>query len=167
MRLLQIGLLMIILICGSGCTMTGFLETKTFQPKKNEDYKVMKVDGDWATLVDTLADVAYVNRETGDTISITSTCEKYKDIPLEQLMENILLGMSDAKKLKDEKFTLDEREAQRVVLIANADGVPIKSQVVVMRKNFCIFDFIYTARPKNYDSQVKTFDKFVESFHVD
>ncbi|HLB59605.1 MAG TPA: hypothetical protein VJL87_05945, partial [Bdellovibrionota bacterium] len=139
---------------------------KTFQPKKSEDYQVMKVNRGWATLVETLADVAYVNRETGATISLTSTCEKYKDIPLDQLMDNVLLGMSDAKKLKDEKFTLDEREALRVVLIANADGVPVKTQVIVMRKNFCIYDFIYTARPQNYDSQVNTFDQFVRSFHV-
>lgn len=149
-----------------GCSVDSFIESKMIEPKKSNTFQIGSINSNWTTLQDSLADVAYVNKTNGATISLNSTCEKYQDNPLKQLMYNLLASLEDGQWEKDEYITLDEREAYKVTLKAKADGVPIKAQAIVLRKNYCVYDFIYTAEPQHYQKSLKDFEKFVGSFHA-
>ncbi|MFC2075077.1 hypothetical protein ACFLRA_02255 [Bdellovibrionota bacterium] len=147
--------------------MSSFLDMKTFQPQKSTTFSVKQVNNNWSPVTGTIADVAYENNVTGATISLNSTCEKYQDSPLKHLMKNLIAGIPDKKIIKDKTFKLDGREALRTELSATADGVPVKVEAVVMRKNFCVYDFMHSAQPKYFAKSKKDFDKFLESFHAD
>jgi hypothetical protein len=149
-----------------GCSVDAFIDSKLVQPKKSSSFKVSNMGSNWNALKDSIADVAYVNKKNGATISLNSTCEKYEDNPLKQLMYNLLANMEDTSWEKDEYIKLDGREAYKVTLNAKADGVPIRAQAIVLRKNFCVYDFIYTAERKAFNNTLKEFTNFVGSFHA-
>lgn len=149
-----------------GCSVDSFIESKLVEPKRSNTYQIGSINSNWTTLKDSLADVAYVNKSNGATISLNSTCEKYQDNPLKQLMYNLLASLEDGQWEKDEYIMFDEREAYKVTLKAKADGVPIKAQALVLRKNYCVYDFIYTAEPQYFQKSLKDFEKFARSFHA-
>ena len=159
-------LIIFVAISAFGCSVDSFIESKLVEPKRSNTFQIGSINSNWTTLQGSLADVAYVNKNNSATISLNSTCEKYQDNPLKQLMYNLLASLDEAKWEKDEYFTLDGREAYRVTLRAKADGVPVKAQAIVLRKNYCVYDFIYTAEPQHYQKTVKDFEKFVGSFHA-
>lgn len=166
MRFFRSLLILALTASAFGCSVDSFIESKMVEPKRSNTYQIGSINSQWTTLQGSLADVAYVNKGNEATISLNSTCEKYQDNPLKQLMYNLLASLEDGKWEKDEYITLDGREAYRVTLRAKADGVPVRAQAVVLRKNYCVYDFIYTAKPQNYQKSLKDFEKFVGSFHA-
>lgn len=159
-------LLLALLLPLMGCSIDSFIESKTIQPKKSTTFKVNSLGAGWTTLKDSLADLAYVSKKNGATISLDTTCEKYEDSPINQLMYNLLANLQNSKWEKDEYIKLDDREAYKVILNATADGVPIKAQAIVLRKNYCIYDFIFSGSPSGYKASLPDFEKFVGGFHA-
>jgi hypothetical protein len=162
----NIALLILIIACLAGCSIDSFIDSKIAAPPKSTTYQISHINNNWTTLNGSIADVAYVNKKNNSTISLNSTCERYQDNPLKQLMYNLLANMEDPKWENNQYITLDGREAYKVTIKAKADGVPIKAQAIVMRKNYCVYDFLYSAESKYFNNSTKDFDKFVGSFHA-
>ena len=58
---------------------------------------------------------------------------------------------------------LDEREAKHTIATGKLDGVAVKMNIYVTRKNYCIYDMSYSAIDKNYDIDLSDFEKLVSS----
>ncbi|MBI2027571.1 MAG: hypothetical protein HYS98_07215 [Deltaproteobacteria bacterium] len=64
------------------------------------------------------------------------------------------------------EIRLDEREAQHTIATGKLDGVLIKMNIYVLRKNYCIYDLTYSAKINTYDVGVVEFERFVAAFHA-
>ena len=60
----------------------------------------------------------------------------------------------------------DEREAMHTRLRAKLDGVVMDYDVFVLKKDGCVYDFVYVADPAKSEGGAVVFEQFVETFHT-
>ncbi|WP_223639881.1 hypothetical protein [Corallococcus sp. EGB] len=111
-------------------------------------------------------DLAFVERgETGRVIAVNSTCRDYDDPSLQVLTKHLLMGFTERQDLGQRTFPLDGREALRSRYIAKLDGVPVSLELVVLKKDNCVFDFSYVAPVGTADARMADFESVFQGFH--
>jgi hypothetical protein len=111
-------------------------------------------------------DVAFEMRSTGHSIAVNSTCHGYEDASLQVLRRHLLMGFTDVELLEEEVQPLDGRDSLWTHVAARLDGVPLQLQLVVLKKNGCVFDFTYVSPPAEYAARRADFQGVVGGFHL-
>lgn len=154
-------LLYILLVCSTlGCASLDI----TIEEKKSENYKIAVLPKYWKAIQDTQADASFSSSRSAATIFINSLCEKYNNASLDILSQNLLRGVDDVEVEVEEFVTLAKRKAKHTVAQGSLDGVQIKMNIYVLRKDYCLYDFTYTARPEHYEKDLKDFENLLRSF---
>jgi hypothetical protein len=89
------------------------------------------------------------------------------DVPLQALTHHLFLNFTDRKVITQEALELDGREALRTELVAELDGVPRRFVVFVLKKDGCVYDFMWIGAERSSDGQVQAFDRFVRGFSTE
>ncbi|MCY1040628.1 hypothetical protein OV208_04775 [Corallococcus sp. bb12-1] len=148
----------------AGCHRATF-EDSVFQ-KKDVKYRVGTLSNDvWqhASFADN--DLAFVERgETGRVIATNATCRDHDDPSLSVLTKHLLMGFTERQDLGQRTFTLDGREALRSRYVAKLDGVPVSLELVVLKKDNCVFDFSYVSPVGQADARMADFESLVSGF---
>ena len=111
--------------------------------------------------------LVYENNATHGTVVVDAQCgEKFVDAPLPRLANDLFSAMEKMTTQPGRIFTLDGRGAFRQQGNGQMDGVPLAMDVVVLKKDLCIYDFIYFAPPKNFERGQKDFEEFFHGFHT-
>jgi hypothetical protein len=98
-------------------------------------------------------------------ISVNGRCGKDgDDVPLQALTQHLFMYFTDRQITTQGKISLDGREALRTELAAKLDGVPRQFIVYVLKKNSCVYDFIFIAQPSVDAGAKAEFDQFVAGF---
>jgi hypothetical protein len=102
------------------------------------------------------------------TILVNGRCgQDGDDVPLAALTAHLFLQFTERSVEEEQTFPFDDREARRTVLLAKLDGVPRRLEVVVAKKDGCVYDFILITPPEAFAAARPGFDSFVAGFHVD
>lgn len=109
-------------------------------------------------------DKAWLSGKTGNTISFLSDCNGSADPTLQQIEGDSLVVLDKLKILSTQNFEFNGRDALRTEAQGEVDGVPVKTLLVVFKKNGCNFTLSYGGVAKTFDSEKSYFDKFLESF---
>ena len=105
------------------------------------------------------------HHEQGGTIVANSSCRvSDSDAPLDVLTNHLLFELQDVKERGRMRMVLAGRAALRTSVDATLDGVPIALELVVLKKDGCLFDLTYVAVPDAFDSHTGEFEKVVEGF---
>lgn len=185
-RVILPSLLTLILSLSSGC---GVLigNVKPVE-EKAENYGVLdlaKVSPDWTrldpskTLADhtaaeetsptEIADVAFQSKSTSSIISLNSACRKFPETPpqdLRTLTNLIFLGITDITLRQEEPLTIQNKPALQTTIEGKLGGESMKVRSVVLRRENCIYDLVYLARPQTFEQGVHDFSQFVASLKV-
>ena len=86
--------------------------------------------------------------------------------PLRALAEQLVLGTTGREWSVTDTVPFDGREAIHGRLTAKLDGVPMAYDVFVLRKDGCIYDFVYVAPPARLEEAVPGFERFAFGFHT-
>jgi hypothetical protein len=88
------------------------------------------------------------------------------DTPLVALTNHLVMGTTerDVKSQGVEPF--DGREALHTRLEAKLDGVPFAFDIFVLKKDGCVYDFVYVATRDAIESGAPEFAQFVRGFHT-
>ena len=86
------------------------------------------------------ADTVFDSQKNGSIIALQSVCDRYPNASLESLMKQMLSPLSDREVISESKRSLDGRDSLWTRVRGSLDGVPVESQLVVYRKNNCIFE---------------------------
>jgi len=106
--------------------------------------------------------LAFRDDEHSATIAINGRCGKdAEDVPLRALTQHLFLQFTERRQGEQQLLTLDGREALATQLVAKLDGVEKHFQVVVMKKDGCVYDFLQIA---NDPQQTEPFLRFVRGF---
>jgi hypothetical protein len=99
------------------------------------------------------------------TVAVNARCRlDGDDVPLRALTEHLFLHFSD-REVKSQRFMmLDGRETLRTEIVAKLDGVRMHYTVYVLKKNWCVYDFVHIAEPSSPSTSRKAFDRFVRGF---
>jgi hypothetical protein len=126
-------------------------------------YRVGPLDPSWVRDNPTDCNLAWRN-PAGGTIMANSTCEGIRDVPLDVLTNQALFGLDQKQEHSRETFTLDGRAAQRTRLSATLDGVPVELDLVVLKKDGCVYDLQLVAGSKAFADREGEFWRFVQGF---
>lgn len=91
---------------------------------------------------------------------------KYDDAPLPRLAREMYQRLQPRQIQSESSFTLDGRQAVRMRGEGAMDGVPMRMEVVAMKKDFCLYDFIYFAPPSSFGAGLKDFETYLYGFRT-
>lgn len=111
-------------------------------------------------------DAAWKNEANGNSISYVSDCKDVTDPSLDQITGGLLGGLSGVKREIDEIVTIQGREGKRVLASGKVDGVPTHIDLLVFKRNQCIYILSYVGVSKAFATDRGAFNKFIEGFRA-
>jgi hypothetical protein len=128
-------------------------------------FRVGPVARDWRPIESSQSLVAFRADRDKATVALDGRCGKDgDDVPLTALTRHLFLYFTDRKVLSERTFSLDGRAALRTEMEAELDGVPKRFTVVVLKKDGCVYDFIYVEDVPGSREGRAQFDQFVAGF---
>lgn len=111
-------------------------------------------------------DAAWQDPKTGNTISYLTDCADPNDPTLESIIQGALGGITELKYDKKDNTTFQGREARRVLVSGNVDGVMTKIDMLTFKRDNCIYILNYVGVEKSFAQDHAAFDKFVQGFRA-
>lgn len=128
-------------------------------------YNVGELPMEWQRFPLKSAVVAFYNEGLRSTIATDAFCDQaYDDSPLDMLTRHLFAGLQDVKVVGEKPFMLDDRGAMRTSFQATLDGLPVHIDSVVLKKNWCLFDFYLVSTPDQFKSALPAFETFYRGF---
>jgi hypothetical protein len=110
-------------------------------------------------------DQSWRHKQNGNAISYISDCQDASDPDLDTIANGVLSGLSNAVYDSKEDLEFRQREAKRILAHGKVDGVPTSVDLLVFKKNRCIYVLSYVALSMSYQTNKKDFDQFIEGFN--
>ncbi len=156
-----------LLACFGGVKKTG--KVVDYKPgrviTKKGYYDVGPLSADWYRIKLGIAAINFRNDALGSTISTDAFCDQaFDDAPLNALTSHLFAGLQDIKIEKQTPFTMADRGALRTSLKATLDGVPVRIETVVLKKDWCLFDFYLVGPPEKFAAALPDFENFFQGF---
>lgn len=129
-------------------------------------YDFGPVPSSWRPVTVESNDAAWFDPATDGAVHVDHTCDRAMDVPLPSLVQHLLIGFTQRETVLEETVPFDQREARHVVVNARLDGVPRSLELYVMKKDGCVYDLGYVARPDRFESGRPAFDAFVRGFRT-
>ncbi len=98
------------------------------------------------------------------TVAVNARCHRDgDDVPLQALTHHLFLQFTGRERVAQKELMLDGRAALMTELRAELDGVPKHFVVYVLKKDGCVYDFLWIGDHQNDPGQ-EAFSNFVGSF---
>lgn len=131
-------------------------------------FRAAELPPPWKSPKRQLKQLVYENDAIDATIVVDALCgPKYDDAPLDRLAKELFQRLQSSYILSEKTFTMDGRTALRVDGGGAVDGVALKMAVVVMKKDFCLYDFSYFAPPARFSKGIRDFEGYLNGFETD
>ncbi|PIT99182.1 MAG: hypothetical protein COT74_09235 [Bdellovibrionales bacterium CG10_big_fil_rev_8_21_14_0_10_45_34] len=112
------------------------------------------------------ADAVWRSSKTSSSISYFTTCSRETDDTVEALKQNSLRALSEVQILLEERIQINKRGGLQVIASGYLDGVPVKTQLVIFKKDWCNYTLSYVGVLHNFGAEVEVFQAFVDRFEV-
>lgn len=152
-----------LLLLASGCSHGRATVGRNIHQDGRTAYRVGWLPPDWRRIHVKNEDLAFAHPD-GGTIFAHATCERVEDAPLDVLANHMLFDIEIDREVSRTEMTLDGRKALRSTVIGELDGVPIEIDLVVLRKNGCVYDLGLIADRDTFPKRLADFDVFVHGF---
>lgn len=153
----------IVLVPALGCGGGGF-DGRTYHGE-GYSFTVPSAPRTWTPIRATETALAFDDGSSGATIAVNGRCDRDgEDVPLQSLTQHLFLTFTEREVHSQEVFPFDGREAMRTDVTAKLDGVPRRLVVWVMKKDKCVYDLFFLARPDRFDAGVGAFDAWARGF---
>lgn len=130
-------------------------------------FTVGKLSPDWKGPKIKLKQMVFENDRIGATIVTDALCgPKFDEAPLSHLLQDLFRPMEKRNVGKLREVTVDGRRALRAQGEGNLDGVPLRMEAVVVKKDFCLYDFVYFAPPERFPEGARDFEEYLHGFRV-
>jgi hypothetical protein len=130
-------------------------------------FDVGPIPGSWHQVDADDAALTFRDDAARATIAVNARChEEGDDVPLKALTKHLFLEFTNRNSISERTVPLDGREALRTELLADLDGVPMHFTVYVLKKDWCVYDFMHIADLDSPASSRANFDRFVAGFRT-
>jgi len=121
----------------------------------------------WRRVDVTDASVAWRDDARAASVLVNGRCLKPDEgTPLVALTNHLVMGSTARELLSQETEPFDGREALHTRMRAKWDGVPIALDIFVMKKDGCVYDFVYMGDPAHHEAGFGEFEAFVRGFRT-
>jgi len=112
--------------------------------------------------------LAFRDASAQATIAVNGRCGvDGDDVPLTALTHHLFLHFTDREVTGQKSITLDGREALATELVAELDGVPRRFIVYVLKKDGCVYDFVWIGAELEQHASSEHFRRFVQGFSTE
>lgn len=126
-------------------------------------FRVGPVPSSWRSIEATGALLAFRDDDASATVALNGRCGlDGDDVPLEALTHHLFLQFTGRELVSQGRVDLDGRAALRTEMVAELDGVKKHYIVYVLKKDGCVYDFLYVS-PSASD-ETREFEQFVRGF---
>lgn len=132
--------------------------------KNDMKYRVGKLDKTWTQVEISGADLAFYNSKKGATMVVNATCDGGNDAPLDMLTKHLVFGFTSRQFIEEKTIEVDGRGALLTHFLGKIDGVLVEMHILVLKKNNCVFDLVYSAAPGSFSGSGEFFENFVLAF---
>lgn len=91
-------------------------------------------------------------------------CDSPEPGPLHWVARHLFFGLSNKRIDASEPLTRSDASGVRTRLRARLDDRPVEVDAVTMRRESCLYDFLYVAPPERFEEGRPDFDAFVRSW---
>jgi hypothetical protein len=113
------------------------------------------------------ADLAYRDSAREGSALFDLGCDRHDDdAPLSVLTEHLIMGTTERQFDAQDVIPFDGREAMHSVLRAKLDGVPMRYDIYVLKKDGCVYDLVYIAPPDRFADGSGEFERFAGGLHA-
>lgn len=122
---------------------------------------------EWKRIDVTEAALAFRDERNEASILVNARCKKTDDgTPLVALKNHLVIGATEREIVSEKVVPFDRREALHTTMRVKWDGVPMELDIFVLKKDGCVYDFVYLAPPPTFDAGAPAFESFVKSFRT-
>lgn len=137
----------------------------TEKPEKSNAVTFKEPLAPFERLKESSADQGWKNPKTGNTISYLSECPGPGG-PLKDLAQE-LSGLLTSKQMVSQKEDFfNGREALRTQWSGKLEGIPMKLESVVFKKNGCAYTITYVGRSSKFEQEISFFETFLGGFQA-
>jgi len=111
-------------------------------------------------------DMAWRQPTSGNVISYISDCQDITDPTLDSIVQGTMSGLNSLAIESSQTQMVQEREGRRVLASGKVDGVPSKVELLVFKRNSCIYILSYVGVEKAFTKNQTDFDKFTRGFRA-
>ncbi len=130
-------------------------------------FRVAAPPASWQRVDVADASLAFRDDARSATILVNGRCGgRDDDTPLPALVNHLVMGTTERDFVKEDTVPFDAREARHAVLRAKLDGVLRAYDIFVLKKDGCVYDFVYVAPPERFAEAIAEFEGFVSGFHT-
>ncbi len=128
-------------------------------------FTVGKLPASWSGPKIRLKQLVFENDSLAATIVTDALCgPKFDDAPLSRLARDLFSHFENRKLGEERSILLDGRSALRLQGNGTLDGVALQMDVVVVKKDFCLYDFVYFSPPASFSRGVRDFEIYFYGF---
>lgn len=130
-------------------------------------FRIGPVPSGWRQVEVTDAALAFRDDAHGASVLVNARCKKPDDVtPLVALTNQLVMGSTEREVALQEVEPFDGREALRTRMRAKWDGVPMAHEIFVLKRDGCVYDFVYSGAPEAFEAGMPAFEGFVRSFRA-
>ncbi len=120
----------------------------------------------WNPVKEKGSQVAWSHSSLPALIQLQAQCDRHGDSSLEQFTDHLHIDFREWKVESQKPETLAGRDALRTVVVASLDGgYEMKLELVVLKKNGCLFDLHLMAAPSAFEQARPAFAQVVAGFN--
>jgi hypothetical protein len=146
-----------------GCVSVGLNDTKI---QRSTKVSYAAPSGAFVAKPSDTLDRLWENTVNGNSISFMSDCSDPSDPNLETIQQGILHGVEHLKILSSETITYNDREALRSHTSGKVDGVDTEMDLIVFKKNNCIYTLNYVGVKPQFEDDKAVFGRFLDRFRA-
>ncbi len=130
-------------------------------------FRIESPEGGWSRVEASDAALAFHQESLQAAILVNARCGlDGEDIPLKALTHHLFLEFTEKDITQQQVVPFDGREAMHTVLSAKLDGVPMRYDVWVLKKDGCVYDLLYLAPEDRFAQGYATFEQLVSGFRT-
>lgn len=136
--------------------------------RRSTNYTFTKPNSnDFKTAESNELDHLWTHKDNGNSISVLSDCSSSYDPSLLQIKDGITSGINNLKTKSSNYKTFNKRKALFTHIQGDVDGVMTEFDLVIFKKNGCVYTLTHVATKNSYNATKDIFSKFVSNFKVD
>ena len=133
----------------------------------SEHYRVSPPKNGWNKTLGGGADHSWYHKENGGLMFVNSNCgRRFEDRPLKDSLNSLLAGITVGESITSQELKIDNRAAHMEIYDAKIDGIEMQIAAIVLSKNECLYDFVYTAPKQDFRAELESFIGMTHSFKL-
>lgn len=128
-------------------------------------FAVPPIPASWRPVNERDAAIAFRDPASRATILVNGRCGlRTDDVPLGALTQQLFIDFTKRTIEEQTVVPFDGREAMHTRISADLDGVPLRYDVWVLKKDGCVYDLLYFAPTDGFDAGLPAFTDLVRGF---